>query len=65
MILIILCDLGMFLANPPVLFYDNYLVSNPILHASKKHIEVDYHFVLEHATWEALHVQFNGLIIRL
>jgi hypothetical protein len=50
MILIILCDLGMFLANPSILFYDYHLVSNLILHASKKHIEVDYHFMLEHAT---------------
>lgn len=56
----LLYDLGVFLAKLPTLFCDNinttYLVANPILLAHTKLIEVDYHFVREHATRGALHV---------
>jgi len=56
----LLYDLCVFLAKPPTLFCDNinttYLVANPILHAHTKLIEVDYHFVREHAIGGALHV---------
>ena len=60
----LLYDLGVFLAKPPTLFCDNinttYLVANLILHAHTKLIEVNYHFVREHATRGALHFQFIG-----
>ncbi len=47
----VLKDLGIFLANPPILWCDNLsalaLASNPVFHACMKHIEVNYHFVRE------------------
>jgi hypothetical protein len=53
-----------FLAKPLILFCDNinttYLVATLILHAHTKLIEVNYHFVREHAARGALHVQFIG-----
>ena len=44
---------------PPVIWYDNLnalaLASNPVCHASIKHIEVDYHFVCEKVlNWDIL-----------
>jgi hypothetical protein len=44
-------ELKIFLSTPHVLWCDNVsalaLASNPVFHARRKHIEVDYHFVRE------------------
>lgn len=47
----LLADLGVSMSTLPVLHCDNgtvmSLASNPVFHAQKKHIEVDYHFERE------------------
>uniref|UniRef100_A0A2N9HP43 Uncharacterized protein n=1 Tax=Fagus sylvatica TaxID=28930 RepID=A0A2N9HP43_FAGSY len=47
----VLKDLGIFLATPPIIWCDNLsaldLASNPVFHARTKHVEVDYHFIRE------------------
>ena len=47
----LLCDFGLFLPHPPLLWCDNVsalaIATNPVFHARTKHIEVDYHFVRE------------------
>ena len=46
----------------PVLWCDNlgatYLTANPVFHARTKHIEVDFHFVIEKVAMGALEVRF-------
>jgi hypothetical protein len=45
------CELLIPLLVAPIVWYDNVsalaLASSPVYHACTKHIEVDYHFVLE------------------
>jgi hypothetical protein len=47
----LLKELRIYLATPPILWCDNVsalaLASNPVFHARTKHIEVDYYFVSE------------------
>lgn len=58
----LLADLGVSMSTLPVLRSDNRtvmsLASNPVFHAWKKHIEVDYHFEREKVVNIELTVQF-------
>jgi hypothetical protein len=58
----ILKDLGVFLADSPILWCDNLstlaLASNLMFHARTKHIEVDYHFVCENVVRRDIVVKF-------
>jgi len=58
----LLKDFGVFLTNPPILWYDNVstlaIASNLVFHAHTKHIEVDYHFVRERVLRHVLQVKF-------
>lgn len=58
----LLKELGVYQRRAPCLWCDNlgamYLTANPIFHARKKHIEVDYHFVREQVAAKALEVRF-------
>uniref|UniRef100_A0A2N9FH85 Reverse transcriptase Ty1/copia-type domain-containing protein n=1 Tax=Fagus sylvatica TaxID=28930 RepID=A0A2N9FH85_FAGSY len=58
----ILKDLGVFLADSPILWCDNLsalaLASNPMFHTRTKHIEVDYHFVCEKVVRRDIVVKF-------
>jgi len=53
-----------FTANPqaPILWCDNigatYLTANPLFHARTKHISIDYHFVRDQVSSQALNVHF-------
>ena len=55
-------DFGVFLHDPPILWYDNVstlaITTNPIFHAQTKHIVVDYHFVHERVLRHDLQVKF-------
>lgn len=57
-----LCDLGIFLPTPPTLWCDNiniiYLMENLVFHARTKHIEVDFHFISDRVSSEALAMHF-------
>jgi hypothetical protein len=58
----LLCDFGVYLASPPVIWCDNLsaisLASNPVFHARTKHVEIDYHFVRERVIRGDLKVQY-------
>ncbi len=58
----LLCDFGVFLPSPPVIWCDNTrvitLASNPVFHARTKHVEVDYHFIQERVVRGDLSVLF-------
>ena len=58
----LLCDFGIFLSTPPLLWCDNFsalaIASNPIFHTRTKHIEVDYHFVREKVLRKDLMVKY-------
>lgn len=56
----LLTELGITLAQPPVVFCDNvgatYLSANPVFHSRMKHLAFDFHFVRENVQTGALHV---------
>jgi hypothetical protein len=58
----LLRDLGIFPSTPPVLFCDNtsalHMTVNPVFHARTKHIELDFHFVLEKVAAGALTTRY-------
>jgi hypothetical protein len=58
----LLRELRVSLPRAPFLYCDNigatYLTSNPIYHARTKHIEIDYHFVLDQVADKYLKVKF-------
>jgi histone deacetylase 1/2 len=51
-----------FQSRAPTLWCDDlgttFLIANPMFHARKKHIEIDFHFVREKVSARALKVQF-------
>lgn len=55
-----LTELGITLAQPPVVFCDNvgatYLSANPVFHSRMKHLAFDFHFLRENVQTGALHV---------
>jgi hypothetical protein len=59
---VLIKDLGIFLLDPPILWCDNVsalaIASNPIFHASIKHIEADFHFIREWVLRKDLQVKF-------
>lgn len=58
----LLCDLQVYLKQPPILWCDNVsaisLAKNPVFHARTKHVEIDYHFIREKVVRGDLQVQF-------
>jgi hypothetical protein len=58
----LLGELGIISPCPLVLRCDNiratYLIANPLYHAHKKHIEIDYHFVRDMVAKKTLDVRF-------
>lgn len=53
------------MAYKPVFFCDNintkHLVSNPVLHARMKHVELDFHLLQEQVNIEILGVRYTPL----
>ena len=58
----LLCDFGIFLNSPSIIWYDNLsaisLALNPAFLARTKHVEINYHFVCEHVICGDLKVQY-------
>ena len=58
----ILMEMGVTQSCSPVLFCDNvwtiYLIANPLYHFRTKHLELDFHFVLEIIANGKLHIQY-------
>ena len=58
----VLCDLVIFLPNPPTLWCDNigatYLSTNPTFHDRTKRIEIDFHFVRNKVASNTLVMRF-------
>ena len=59
----LLCELRVCLPHPPLFWCDNisatYLAANPVLHARKKHVEIDYHFIHERVMRRTLRIQYT------
>ena len=62
-------DLGLYLYDPLILWCDNVsalaIASNPVFHARKKHIEVDFHFIRERVLRKDLQVKFVSIVDQL
>ena len=62
-------DLGIFLSDPPILWFDNVsaiaIASNLVFHACTKHIEVDFHFIRERVIRKDLQVKFVSTMDQL
>ena len=58
----VLQDLCIYLPVMPLIWCDNIsvisLASNLVFHAGTKHIEIDYHYVMERVLQKGLDVQF-------
>ncbi|KAB2616638.1 hypothetical protein D8674_023226 [Pyrus ussuriensis x Pyrus communis] len=62
-------ELGIPFRTPPCIFVDNvsalHMVANPVFHAHTRHIEIDYHFVLEllaHGVLQTRHISSHHQI---
>lgn len=59
---ILLCELRVRSPQAARLCCDNigakYLSANPMFHARTKHIEVDYHFIIERVTQKLLEIEY-------
>lgn len=58
----LLQEIGNFTSSTPILWCDNlsatYLTANPIFHSRTKHMEIDFHFVLDKVRAKTLSVRY-------